>query len=370
MNKPQWVYCVAGPKKVIPIDATNAYLPLEGDRAKTPYMRYFETIKTFLSQDNFYFLSSAIAQQTRQPFSDFIQKIVIRAEKHGAFYHPARIEVYTEEKCFVFGVNVATEKEKAVWLKREYALLNTLHQKFSYPYLPRVYTLADLNDMTLTLVEWFEDYHEFHLTLVKNKHPQIVLWDFKRGYRYLSEREAFSLFQEIAYILSLYYNFSSFAQIYPWHHAAGDFIVRADEEIKVRLTTVRGYEPFIEFLSPEEVNPILALIYFFLNLSLRIRLDRFDGVGQIGLFDSFYLKAVLVGFLKAMQKRKEELKAICQLDNTELLNLLRAFSQEELNLFLNQLLCLYEGKEEFSVLEKNLPQHTQALFQAIQAFPE
>jgi len=370
VNKCQWIYCVAGPKKIIPVDATNAYIALEGDRARTPYIRYFETIKTFLSQDNFHFLISAITQQTAQPFSDTIQKIIIQAEKHGAFYHPARIEVHTKKNRFVFGVNVATEKEKAVWLKREYKLLNTLHHKFPYPYLPKVYVLADLNDMTLALVEWFEDYHEFHLTLDKNKQTQIVLWDFKRGYRYLSKREAFTLFQEIAYILSLYYDFSSFAQIYPWHHAAGDFIVRADTEIKVRLTTVRGYGAFMEFLSQEEVNPILALIYFFLNLSLRIRLDRFDGVGKIGLFDPFYLKGVLVGFFKTMQERKEELKATCQLDNIELLDLLKAFSQKELNLLLNQLLRLYEGKEEFSILEKNLPQHTQALFQAIQSFPE
>ena len=82
-----------------------------------------------------------------------------------------------------------------------------------------------------------------------------------------------------AAILTGYFDTRSFAQIYPWHPAAGDFIARiAGDGVAVRLVAARQYGPLV---GPPDLPPEEALLFFFLNLTLRLRVDRLDGVGEV-----------------------------------------------------------------------------------------
>ncbi|MDL1970906.1 MAG: hypothetical protein LWW94_08030 [Candidatus Desulfofervidaceae bacterium] len=370
-SKPEIIYCVASPQGDIPVDDTNAHLPLEGDKTKTTYATYFQVIDKFIAQEDYLPLLKAINQRYQQSLElTDIKKIVIRSEKHGAFYHPASLEIITAKGKFAFGVNVATDKSKIIWLKKECKLLQQLNNEFSFNYLPQVYESRTINGMFLTLVEWFNGYHEFHLSLDKNQHPQIILWDFKKGYCYLTPAQAFAIYKQVAYILTLYYKLDTYNQIFPWHHAGGDFIAWIEgNKTDVKLTTVRGYDTIINFVDHRDINPIFALLYFFLNLTIRIRLDKFDGVGKIGWIDDFCLKAALSGFVEALIKKEKELKTVCQLSWTEFVQLLRSFTLKELTLLFERLLTLYQGKEGYSLIVQRLNNHIAALYNFIQAYP-
>jgi len=372
MYEPDIEYFVASPQGDIFVKKDNWHLPLEGDKAQTSYEKYFLLIKKFISQDHYAPILSAIKQKHYCSLSlTDIKKVSIRAEKHGAFYHPASIKIVVDDIPFSFGVNVATEQNKIRWLKKEAALLRTLNEKFSnFSYLPTVYYSTQIEDMFMTLVEWFDNYHEFHLSLDSQGETKILLWDFKNGYRYLTEKEEFAIFKQIAKVLTLYYDITTFSQIFPWHHAAGDFIAKVENnEIDVKLTTVRGYEPIIGFTKDRNINPILALIYFLLNLSLRIRLDRFDGVKEIGWIGDFCVKATIKGFFEALKMKEKEILQACAISLDDFLKLLKSFNDKELKTLFEPLLELYKEKEDFFTVTHHLQEHIQALFFLIQNLP-
>ena len=81
---------------------------------------------------------------------------------------------------------------------------------------------------------------------------KLVLWDGSPQPNYLSRQQTRHVYIEISKILTLYYNPRTYHQIFPWHHGAGDFVVRADgDRIEVRLVTVRQYGPLAD---PEEMS--------------------------------------------------------------------------------------------------------------------
>jgi hypothetical protein len=88
----------------------------------------------------------------------------------------------------------------------------------------------------------------------------------------------------------------TFRQIFPWHHAAGDFVVRSrDDGVGLRLITARQYAPMVAGVSAFD-----ALLFFLLNLSLRTRLDRLDGVGDVVWAEDGCVSATLMGFLEGL----------------------------------------------------------------------
>lgn len=94
----------------------------------------------------------------------------------------------------------------------------------------------------------------------------------------------------------------SFSQIFPWHHAAGDFVVRfRDPGLDVRLVTVRDFRPMFDAGATEAPRWFLeALLLFFLNLTIRMRLDRLDGVGDLVWADQWVLLAAIEGFFQGL----------------------------------------------------------------------
>ena len=139
-----------------------------------------------------------------------------------------------------------------------------------------------------------------------------MVWDDRRGSFFLSTGQTRMLYAGVSKILTGYYNLSSFEQIFSWHHAAGDFIVRVEnEKPDLKLVTVRRYEAILENQkdtktpSDEPQQILQALLIFFLNLSIHTRLDRLDGIGEIVWSDDSAVEATIIGFLEALSVKPD-----------------------------------------------------------------
>jgi hypothetical protein len=199
---------------------------------------------------------------------------------------------------------------------------------------------------------------------------KVCIWDLERGHRYASEEEAFEIFRKASRILTLYYDPRAFKQIHPWHHAAGDFVVKTgDDGIHVKLTTARGYRSVMDFLANDSVRPIIARVYFFLNMTVRMRLDRLNGVGDTVWAGDFSVQATTDGFFDALQILAE--KGLMMPDEIRgLLSLLQSLNAEEFESLFNPLLAFYlEGSPtELHVIQAHLKGHIRSLCQTFQRF--
>lgn len=289
------------------------------------YAHYFEGIRDVIFRNGCKQLCAATTTQTgKQISSADIEEIRIYAEKHGSDYHPARIDVIVAGGTVAtFVMNVAVTERGRERLSREFDVLKRLNRKDAAtgtPFLPVAYFRDETraprraddspgNDtpfMVMFLADWFQGYHEFHLSVEKRAgHPLgLVVWNTDRGTRFLSETQTAGTYAQIARILTGYYDTRSFQQIFPWHHAAGDFVVRIRPEVsEVRLVTARQYAPMVEGASVFD-----ALLFFLLNLSLRTRLDRLDGVGDVAWAADGCVAATLSGFLEGLTLDRADVK--------------------------------------------------------------
>lgn len=367
MNNPFMQYLVSSPYGDIPLDNDKLDFPLEGDISGTSYREYFHSIENFLAQEDFRpFLRAAGEKLGREITIKEVNSIIIRTEKHGLLYHPASIELILQQEKLKFCLNVAASDSGKTWLQEEISVLKRLHKKFHLPFLPRVYFGGHYNSMSFLLEDWFEGYHEFHITRDKEGEKRLQLWEFGKGYTYIPPEQSFELYKQASHILTRYYNFQDFREIYPWHHAAGDFVVKLiDKEIDVRLSTARRYEALLDYT--QEINPLLALFYFFLNLSIRMRLDRIDGVGEIVWADTACLEATVAGFFEAL-KLKENIDDYPGLSE-EFSGLARSFGKDELRDILKPILEIYQGSDDLPVIANNLEEHREELYATLQNFP-
>lgn len=326
---------------------------------------YFDAVREF-------FLHSLAAASTKEQSAP--NTLIIRSEKHGALYHVASVEVICREESRKFAVSTALSDRARACLTQEEMLLRQLEKSFHLPYLPRPFLKSEVLaegkvPLTMLMTKWFEAFHEWHLTT--DQPHKIRIWDPKRGNRFASEKEAAGLYREASKILTLYYDTETFRQIRPWHHAAGDFVLNSEgEKIRVRLTTVRGYEP-LEFLTrAEPLDPNIALIYFFLNLSTKMRLDRADGTGEVIWADDFCLGPVVEGFFDALRIMTGQGRYPLG-DPEGFMRLLKVFTEEELKSLLPPLQELYEQENtgDFSVIRANLEKHAVSLREIIRKFP-
>ncbi len=342
---------------------------------------YFNAIESFLLKDPAKPLLSILKERlNKQTDIDSILEILIRSEKHGALYHPASVEVRVEGKQFKMAVSTAVSEKGKLWLAREYEILKHLNRSYKLPYLPNIYTKGEVecetednNHETLVMIlaEWFEGYHEWHLSIDEKDNAQkICIWDLENGNRYASEKEAFEIIRQASKILTLYYEANSFRQIYPWHHAAGDFIVGTrSNRIDVKLTTARRYESIMDSFSDDTVNPIIAIIYFFLNITVRMQLDKLDGVGETVWAGDFSAGAATAGFFEALMIMETEGRY--DLGKVEdLLSLLQSFNEKELEGLFQSLLILYQedDPEDLAVIQENLGHHINLLYHTLRDF--
>lgn len=360
----------------------NSRLPLSQSDFAEPvqpfwtYQLYFQTIHEMLAKDSYRLLQEAASRKLTVPLNPSdVQQILIYSEKHGNWYHPAKIEVITSQGCARFVLNVAlTERGQAV-MSLEIRALECLADNFIYPWLPAVYfqdesvTVSTVDhekqvrSVSLFLADWFEGFHEFHLSIDPDDGIQkLVLWDGSPKPNYLSRQQAINVYVEISKILTLYYHPRTYDQIFPWHHGAGDFVVKTEgDRIEIRLVTVRQYGPMAD---PEEMEVSEALVFFFLNLSLRMRLDRVDGSGEIAWAGEDCLDATCKGFQEGLWIQEQEGFLPPGFRKT-FLKELSCFSEEALTERFFSLLASYAaGAPDLPVIRKNIVPHIKQIHKA------
>jgi hypothetical protein len=252
-------------------------------------------------------------------------------------------------------------------VEKEYQLILGLNKTHSKSYLPKVFGIdfikTDKGQVGFFLGEWFDGYKEFHVTKDRAAR-QIVVWDSDGSCHYISQIEAFPIYRSISRILTYYYNIETFEQISPWHHAAGDFIVRQEgDNIHVRLVTVRGYSPLTQFNGDgkdKNVHILPSLMFFFLNLTLRMRLDRLNGMGQSVMLEEKIIPVIVEGFLQALDE-----KSLCY-DFGDLRSIFIGFFQQfnpeqTIEIIENILELCPPDPLEIAIIQKNLESHCRGL---------
>lgn len=390
-EKPHFSYFLAHPQK--PVSASSPIwqepLPLSRNlcemqlKKKEPttvtHGDYFQAAQSFLEINGFEMLIRAVGRRLKQDIGPkSIEKIRIFLEKHGEFYHPARIEVILGGRKISFVLNVAISQRGLESLQDEYFCLNKLTGKHPFSYLPQVYGRGEVGikgaqKVRMFLGDWFDEYCEFHISRdgsdQKNK---ILVWDSERGNFFLSSEQSLKLYTQAAKILTCYYDLESFEQIISWHHAAGDFIVKVEhDKVDLKLIAVRRHASVFKSLndlkcSGKEADLILqALLIFLVNLSIRMRLDRLDGVGAMvwadesavlgtlrGLFEGLALKPRAASLPDSPQRCFVYYLSLCT--EADLLDL----SKTLVNSF-------NPRAPEIPVVKKHLKEHVHALHQAL-----
>lgn len=286
------------------------------------YAAYFHGLESFVRAEALPALAAAAARAGGPEDAAGIDELVLRAEKHGALYHPASVTVRFAGGEAKLCVNVAATPAAAAMLEQEAGLLTGLRQGFTPEYLPCPHAWGTVGGLTFLLEDWFAGFHEFH----QDGSGQVRLWDYDAGERVLEARAALEIYRQAALILTRYYHVATGAGIGPWHHAAGDFVARVvDGQVAVRLITVRGYGAGRDFSEAGPLAGKLSALAFFTNLTMRIRLDRVDGVGDLVLAGEDVAEAAVAGFARGLAE-------VCGQDGTarDILAFLASFAPQEL----------------------------------------
>jgi hypothetical protein len=169
--------------------------------------------------------------------------------------------------------------------------------------------VVDIGHQTVTFPmfvgEWFDGFYEFHIRSGHFGSKRIVVWDTLRGDIELSEKWASRIYEKTAEILTCYYDPDTFEHIHPWSHAAGDFIVRLNhDDIDMRLISVRNYSPIVNPGERDARSVLEALLVFLLDLTIRNRLDRWDGIGDLVWAEDHAVSGTLKGFFSGLGQIK------------------------------------------------------------------
>lgn len=269
---------------------------------------YFQAVADFLRADHFRAMIPAFSQRLGSAFSpEEISAVRIYLEKHGAFYHPARVEAEGRGIVIPFAVNVAVSEAGKACIGKEYDLL----KQFPFSFVPKVWKLGSGTGAAgrifpMFLGEWFEGFHEFHISSAPGEKQQTVLWN-PEGVSFLSEEQICEIYRQVAMILTLCYNIETFEHIFPWHHAAGDFVAKiGNDHAEVKLVTIRQYLPLVS-IQPEKADEsdlVYALLLFLLKLSFHTRVDRREGTGELIWADDLAVRPTVEGFFQGLRQKE------------------------------------------------------------------
>lgn len=295
------------------------------------------------------------------------EDILISLEKHGAFYHPCRV-VVNGKKDRSLVVNAAVRKEASRVLRKETEALKKLFA-LKIPHLPEVLAAEEIlfqgRELSFFLAPWFSGFHEFHWS-TDSGDLRIHVWEEDGRRTILPSEDAGSLFEKATAILARAYDIEGFSQIFPWHHAAGDFVVRLEKGSvdEVRLISVRQYESMID-LDPEKASfgdLLDGLLYFFLNTVLRMRVDRLDGIGDLLFAPESVLPLILKGFFRGLGENPmvpEKFSMILEM----IPELVRQMGEDGLLSMYGEILRSYHpGAPEQELLRNEIEAHSRLLF--------
>lgn len=290
----------------------------EKDGISLTHGEYFTAVNDFLKSDDYRPILHALEKRLNEKVTPAdISEIRVCLSKHGEFYHPARVDVAVGQQPVGFVLNVAVSDTGISAIENEYSSLKRLNREFDLAFVPRVYGFGEARatghrKLPMFLGDWLERYNEFHVSGDPyGDKRNILVWDADGGRFPLSPNQQAEIYRQAARILTYYYNVATFEQISGWHHAAGDFIVRLDNtDLDLKLITVRRYAPQFSaagdtaISQPDAETILQALMLFFLKVSIRLRLDRIDGVGKIVWADRFTVPATIDGFFEGLALKK------------------------------------------------------------------
>ncbi len=361
---------------LVPLDAVSERLALPGERlpgappplaARLTYGQYMSSVVRLLSQNSFMVLRKLLKKQLKPtPELEAASNIELIAEKHGALYSVSRLRICFADDERSFAVNCAFSPGQQAFLEVEVGLLAKLHARYGLTYLPLPFISAKAPGLMLSIAEWFENHHEFHLSPDASGAPAINVWRQGGGRQFLDAEKTLELYAQASKILTLHLDGRSFSQIYPWHHGAGDFVVdESQNPLSLRLITVRGYRPLLARKSDCR-DKMLGSLHFFVNLGIRMRIDRLDGTGELAWAGPHCLPGVIRGFVEAWETRWENthLPKAC-----EIFSLFLDFSPEERLAFAK--IAAADGRveaDEGSFLLARLPGHVIELSDALENY--
>lgn len=271
------------------------------------YGDYFTAARHFLSLDRCGLLCGAAEQKTGRPAApEDVRQVSIYLVKYGAFYHPAYVVAEIGRCRLSFVLNVAVSSKGRQMIGREYHSLSRLMIQSGTSYWPRVFGLGEGLDLDgrpipMFLGQWLEGYSEFHISGESQDQRHVVVWDAARGHLRLTHDQVLSCLRQAARILTHAYNPLTFGAIRRWHPAAGDFVVALNEEgVDVRMIAVRDYAPMIENREPDVAAMLEGLLVLLMEISLKLRLDRLDGIGRSVCHSRQVVPAICDGFFQGV----------------------------------------------------------------------
>jgi len=390
-GNPRVAYFLASDDRPVAEDSPRWRMPLPlsptgsdgsgepGTGTAVTYGDYFTAVHQFIKGEGFIALTSALRESLGQSMTaaDF-GTIRIYLEKHGHFYHPARITVAVANRRMAFVVNVAVTKIGRSYLEADFGNIRLLNTRFPYRFLPQIYfkgaiTLTGRSRrLEMFLGEWLDGYHEFHLSGEPSEmNSRLVVWDPAKGAYPLSKQQRADIYRHIALILTAYYDLETFEHIFSWHNAAGDFIVKSDGgQIDLRLITVRKYAPLFADVSGDADTILQALLIFWLNLSIRIRLDRLDGVGESVCADDDVVESTLDGFFDGLALQVRFGRIPQELPDV-FAGYLKALTSDDRDTLLEGVVRRMKCRpSEKALIRKHLKRHGEKMTQAIDRLPQ
>ena len=333
---------------------------------------YFTSVRDFVLRDGGTSLASLVAELWGERVSPGdIADLVIRYEKYGTLYQICSIDVSAAGQKAMFVVSTAISALAKETLNHEFDLLEKLNSRHTPSYLPRVcwkeaVTIqkeANRETLLMSLSEWFRGYHEWHFARDEQGKEGVVIWDMVGGYRLASDNEVYEIIRQASKILTLYYDVRTHHRIYPWHHGAGDFVLKTEVDAPtVKLITVRDYEPLMLPVDVREPSSRTFLTLFFLELTVKMRLDKKEGMGESIWAGDYVLPAVLAGFLEALQVK--ELEGADALSADEFMSHLKSLGEDEIRkmfrAYLNE--CRLHDQSDYTAVAPELDKHMQSLF--------
>lgn len=277
------------------------------------YGDYFAAVQRFLEKDEYRVITNSLVKRNRNQFSHKdIEEIRIFLVKHGELYHPCRVETLLKGEIFQWVVNVAMSCYGKALIYREFNIIKMLNLSHACSFLPGIYEYGEVRtekcEIKMFMGEWFSAFHEFHISFDNHEGKyKIRVWDQDKENWFLNSQQTKELYRQIAMILTCYYDIETFGQIYPWHHAAGDFIINcSDNSLQSRLITVRNFGSLLETSHNDEDTILEAMLFFLVNLSIRTRLDRIDGIGETVWAGSEAVKATILGFYAGLSWKNSQ----------------------------------------------------------------
>lgn len=366
--------------KPVDKDALKRPLPtgLTRDAPPMDYAQYFSALREALQHNALKPLRRSVEALTGKPFpAERIRCVRIDSVKHGALYNVAKITVRLDGQDHVLAMNSAMHPQRQEALQQEWHTLQFLARTPVAPFVPQALYMdrgywrdasGEARPIGFFLAPWFEGYHEWHMEKGPDGcAPTVRVWDDSPEGTVLTQSRTAQLMEQAAYLLTLALDRKDFLQIYPWHHAAGDFVVAVDEaKVDVRLISARNRMVLMPPGSQDHER-LSAVAAFLFTLSFRLRVDRDRGTGDLVWASAPCLDAVLRGFFRGWTDGAPDDEPLAA---QEILTTFQSFDAEDweaVGLVLQDDLVV--DAEEAPLVSKRLGEHARDLHEAFRAAP-